>query len=109
MLKTHISISSCKYVNWEVLVPWIMFRLGVPIRWVRVLRGWTQEHLAEKAIISLSFLGHIERGMRKANLETLVILANALEVSKDCLLSGSLTMKVYGKSGKISGTKQTAL
>jgi len=83
--------------------------LGAHIRRERVLRGWTQEHLAEKANISLSFMGHIERGTRKASLETLVTLANVLEVSMDCLLSGSLTMKVYGKYEKISGTKQTAL
>ena len=83
--------------------------LGAHIRRERVLRGWTQEHLAEKASISLSFLGHIERGTRKASLETLVTLANVLEVSMDRLLSDSLKAKSHMKDGKISSKKQTAL
>ena len=83
--------------------------LGAHIRRERVMRGWTQEHLAEKANISLSFLGHIERGTRKASLETLVTLANVLEISMDSLLSGSLIIKAQGKNGRVSGKKQTAL
>ena len=50
----------------------------------------TQEQLAEQAGISLSFLGHIERGTRKASLDTLVGIANALKISTDILLQDSL-------------------
>ncbi len=83
--------------------------LGARIRRERILRGWTQEHLAEKANISLSFLGHIERGTRKASLETLVALANVLDVSMDGLLSESLTHKPHPYAGQLLGKKQTAL
>ena len=64
--------------------------LGRRIRQQRVLAQLTQEKLAEQAGISLSFLGHIERGTRKASLETLVALSNALRVSPSMLLQDSL-------------------
>ena len=64
--------------------------LGRRVRQQRILAQLTQEKLAEQAGISLSFLGHIERGTRKASLETLVALSNALGVGVDYLLAGSL-------------------
>jgi len=52
--------------------------------------GLTQKEVAERAGISLPFYGHIERGTRKASLETTVDIANALGVSTDMLLQDSL-------------------
>ena len=46
----------------------------------------TQEQLSQKAGISLSFLGHIERGTRKMSLETFVALCCALECSPNDLI-----------------------
>ncbi len=83
--------------------------LGARIRRERILRGWTQEQLAEKSNISLSFLGHIERGTRKASLETLVALANVLDASVDALLTGSLTHRSRIHADQLPGKKQTAL
>lgn len=37
-------------------------KMGMRIRQVRKAKGWSQEKLAEKCGISMSFLGHIERG-----------------------------------------------
>ena len=45
----------------------------------------TQEQLAEVCGLSTSFLGHIERGTRKASLETFYALCEALHVSADYL------------------------
>ncbi len=64
--------------------------LGRRIRKQRTQLGWTQETLAERVNVSTSFVGHVERGTRKASLETLVSIANTLNVSLDYLLSGSL-------------------
>ena len=50
----------------------------------------TQQELAERIGVSTSFVGHVERGTRKASLETLVALSNALGVGVDYLLAGSL-------------------
>lgn len=64
--------------------------LGRRIRTQRKLKGMTQKMLAEKAGISLPFYGHIERGTRKASLETLVSIANALNTTSDMLLQDSI-------------------
>ena len=50
----------------------------------------TQKQLAELVGVSMSFMGLIERGERKASLETIVSIANALEVGLNYLLSASL-------------------
>ena len=70
--------------------------LGHRIRKQRTQRGWTQEALAERVNVSTSFVGHVERGTRKASLETLVSIANVLDVSLDYLLSGSMNSSVIG-------------
>ena len=54
------------------------FALGKRIRKRRVEQGMTQEQLARQVGVTTSFIGHLERGSRKASLETLVALANAL-------------------------------
>lgn len=64
--------------------------LGRRVRQQRELAKLTQDELAEMANISLSFLGHIERGTRKASLDTVVRLSNALNVSPNILLQDSL-------------------
>ena len=53
--------------------------LGKRIRKRRVEQGMTQEQLARQVGVTTSFIGHLERGSRKASLETLVALANALQ------------------------------
>ncbi len=64
--------------------------LGSKIKKQRRAKHMTQEKLAEVSGISISFMGHIERGSRKASIETLVAIANALEVTTDFLLADSL-------------------
>ena len=84
--------------------------LGRRIRKQRVQRGWTQEALAERVSVSTSFVGHVERGTRKASLETLVSMSNALGVSLDYLLSGSLNNSVIGPMPKgLNSQQRTAL
>ncbi len=65
-------------------------KLGGTIRRIRKQLNMTQEQLAEKVGISASFLGHVERGSRKASVETLVGIANALQVGTDRLFASSL-------------------
>ena len=68
----------------------INIQIGKQVKLAREKSRLTQEQLAEKAGISASFLGHIERGTRIASLETLIELCNTLQVSPDYLLSASL-------------------
>lgn len=83
--------------------------LGMRIRKQRKLMQMTQDQLSEKAGISLSFLGHIERGSRKSSLETLVSLANALEVSADYLLQDSLRIVDSVAQSQYSSSVQNLL
>ncbi len=66
--------------------------LGRKIRLVRKQRGLTQREAAEKIGISTAFFGLIERGQRKASIETLVSVCNVLNVSMDELLADSLRL-----------------
>jgi len=67
--------------------------LGEKIRKERIRLSLTQEKLAEKVDISESFMGHIERGSRKLSVDTLVKIANELDVSIDYLLLDSTNPK----------------
>jgi len=62
------------------------FELGREIREARRSKKLTQAQVAENAEISISFLGHIERGTRKASLETIAKLCATLGISTDCIL-----------------------
>ncbi|MGI5898871.1 MAG: helix-turn-helix domain-containing protein [Christensenellales bacterium] len=66
--------------------------LGRKIRNVRKQRGLTQKESAEMIGISTAFFGLIERGQRKASIETLVSICNVLNVSMDELLEDSLRL-----------------
>lgn len=83
--------------------------LGKRIRLKRLQLGWTQEYLAKEIGVSTSFVGHVERGSRKASLETLVALANAMDISIDHLLSASLRRKKSAQQQKVMRELLTTL
>lgn len=64
--------------------------IGERIRFNRIKNKMSQEQLAELANISSVHIGYIERGERLPSLETIINIANALTVSADELLAGSL-------------------
>lgn len=64
--------------------------MGGRIRSARQTAGLSQSELAERCALSVSFLGHIERGSRKMSLETLVSICEALNLSADYLLQDEL-------------------
>jgi len=82
--------------------------LGMRIRKRRKAMHMTQEELAKKLGLSLSFLGHIERGTRKASVETLVAIANELGLSVDYMLQDSLNESVLQKT-PASGRQRVVL
>ncbi len=67
--------------------------LGRKIRHQRKEKNYTLEQLAEKLDVSTTFIGQIERAKGIPSLETLVKIANILEVSTDSLLFGDLNNK----------------
>ena len=63
--------------------------LGARVREERTKAGLTVEELAENASISPSFLAYIERGKKKASLETVHKLAGGLGMPVEKLLSNA--------------------
>jgi len=63
-------------------------QIGRRIQELRTARAFTQEELAERAGISVSFVSMIERAERIPHVVTLGALAEALGVSLSDLLSG---------------------
>ena len=64
--------------------------LGKRVREARNKAKFTQEVLAEKADIAVTYLGEIERGEKTPSLEVLINLADSLQVSCDYLLRDNL-------------------
>jgi len=60
---------------------------GQSLRALRNDRGWSQEHLAELAGVTLNYVGNLERGEQGPSLHVLVRLARALGVDMATLLA----------------------
>ena len=67
-----------------------MDTLSARIRTARERHGWTQAELGQRADMAAAAVSHFENGVRQPSLESLVRLADALDVSTDELL-GRLT------------------
>ena len=87
--------------------------LGKRIRAERRKQDITQEKLAEMAEISISFMGHIERGGRTLSIETLAKLANALNMSIEYIICGEhnyrpgmLPEEVYESLNRMSDSQR---
>ena len=61
--------------------------IGKNIRKYRLMKKLRQEDLAEKAGLSINYVGAIERGEKVPSLETLLVIINALGVSADMILT----------------------
>jgi len=67
-------------------------KMGKRIKYKRQGKNMNQEEIARQVQISPSYYGNIERGNRVPSVDTLVAIANALEVGTDFLLADSLTI-----------------
>ena len=63
---------------------------GKQLQRYRERAGYSQEALAEQIECSTIFISYIERGEKSPSLDTLVKLANALDISVDILLGKEL-------------------
>lgn len=62
------------------------YNIGVRVRKFRLMKGLSQEQLAEMVDISVTHMSHIETGNTKLSLPVFVALADALCVRTDELL-----------------------
>ncbi len=65
--------------------------IGANIRKCRLSKKMRQEDLAEKANLSVTYVGMIERGEKTPSLETLIAILNAIGVSADVVLCDVVT------------------
>lgn len=68
-------------------------QIGIRLRQRRKELNMTQEIAAEKADISFSFYGHIERGTRKLSMETFYKILKVLDCSADDILGTGTAAK----------------
>ena len=61
---------------------------GAQVRTLRNGKGWSQEELAHRARIHVTYLSSVERGRRNPTLNLIVLLARALGVTPSRLLGG---------------------
>ena len=64
----------------------VMLHLGGNVQRLRLALGWTQEHLAEKMGLDLSYTQRVERGQVNLTLGSLATFADALGVPPAALL-----------------------
>lgn len=60
--------------------------IGANLRKIRVQKKLRQEDVAEKANLSVNYVGAVERGERLPSLETFIALLNAIDGSADLVL-----------------------
>ena len=84
-------------------------KMGTRVRQQRMLNNLTQEQLARKVGVSTSFIGHIERGEKKASLETVVALCNAMSIAPSVLLQDSLSDAVMQSQLSINEEDQSLM
>jgi len=80
--------------------------LGLNIRRIRRMRDYTQEKLSEQVGISPVFLSQIENASRKPSLETVVNIANSLNVMIDDLLTNKGSQEQLKSVTNISFTAE---
>jgi transcriptional regulator with XRE-family HTH domain len=61
---------------------------GSTLKRLRAQRGLTQYQLGALTRLSTTFIGEMERGLKAPNLESVVALAHALQVSVAEMVSG---------------------
>lgn len=64
------------------------YKLGRRIRAFRKLKGYTQESFAQTLGVSISVLGEIERGNRRASRELLEKIMEVLQITEEELMGG---------------------
>ncbi len=88
--------------------------IGENIRKYRKTKKMTQETLAERAGLSVNYIGSIERGEKLPSLETFIVILNQLGVTADCILQDvvqanyELKMSLLNEKLSVLSTDQRA-
>ena len=69
----------------------VLRAIGTNVKQARLLRGFTQQMLAEATGLSTNFISLIERGDSGASLTTITLICNALNVDVSVIFKGLIT------------------
>lgn len=69
--------------------------LGQRIREQRRKKGWTMDKLAEKADLSVNYVGDLERGVKTPSMDAFIRIVEALDVPADVLIRDSAASASY--------------
>lgn len=72
-------------------------RFGIVVRRHRQAHGWSQEALADRAGLSRSFSGDVERGRAIPSLDTLIKIADALGLVPSAMLAEAEAVPRHGE------------
>lgn len=78
----------------------ILLKFGKRIRELRKINKVSQEKLAEKADLSLTFVGYLERAEKSPTLPTLAKIANAFNITLSELLNFPDDKKIANADAK---------
>lgn len=84
-----------------------IYSIGTNLRKVRIQRKLRQEDVAEKADLSVNYVGAVERGERLPSLESFIALLNAVEASADIVLCDVLNNGYEIKNSLINDKLKT--
>ena len=84
-----------------------LYSIGANLRKVRIQRKLRQEDVAEKADLSVNYVGAVERGERLPSLETFISLLNAVGASADMVLCDVLDIGYEIKNSLINDKLKT--
>ena len=76
--------------------------VGARIKAARREKRLTQEQLAAVLDLSTPHISALERGVKPPSLETLILIANELEVSADMLLQDVVDRSTLGAASELS-------
>lgn len=68
--------------------------IGARVKEFRRRAHLTRENLAESANLSVRFIGHIETGRKRASIDTLIGIADALGATVDLFLLGNYDSEI---------------
>lgn len=80
--------------------------MGAAFRKARQEKNLSMKQVADAAGVCLSFYGHIERGTRKASLETACRIGQILEVSMDYVLQFDTAAQLVKMERRIQAARK---
>ena len=78
-----------------------MQTVGDRLRYVRNLRGWTQDELAKASLVSRGVIGNLETGRASTQKVYVEAFSRALNVNFEWLLNGNGLMEVDNERARI--------